>query len=126
MNDELPAFAAPRAPSAPAPSAARRLRARALWTGLGLIPATFLVVLLALASESGTRCVMQGTCGDVPGWLTLLSLAVAAAAWITALATPDGASPAPVRKAAFWILLGAETTFLTLVLAHFTGATPAG
>jgi hypothetical protein len=126
MNDELPAPTAPPPSSAAAPSQARRLRTRALWTGLGLIPATFLVVVLSLASESGTRCVMQGTCGDVPGWLALLSLAVAAAAWITALATPVGASPAPVRKAAFWILLGAETTFLTLVLAHFTGATRVG
>ncbi|MET9951495.1 hypothetical protein ABZ135_08080 [Streptomyces sp. NPDC006339] len=126
MSDELPAPAAPPTPPAPAPSDARRLRVRALWTGLGLIPATFLVVVLALASESGTRCVMQGTCGDVPGWLTVLSLAVAAAAWITALCTPSGAPPAPVRTAAFWIMVGAEATFLTLVLAHFTGGAPAG
>ncbi|MFB9555346.1 hypothetical protein [Streptomyces roseoviridis] len=123
MNDEQ---TAPAAPPASAPSDARRLRIRALWTGLGLIPATFLVVVLALASESGTRCVMQGTCGDVPSWLTPLSLAVAAAAWITALCAPAGAPFAPVRKAAFWTMAGAEATFLTLVLAHFTGGSPAG
>ncbi|MER7515991.1 hypothetical protein [Streptomyces sp. NPDC126499] len=125
MSDDLPA-PTPAAPPASAASEARRLRTRALWTGLGLIPATVLVVVLALASESGTRCVMLGTCGDVPGRLTLLTLAVAAAAWITALSTPEGAPPAPTRKAALWLLLGAEATFLTLVLAHFTGGTPAG
>ncbi|MEU8619347.1 hypothetical protein [Streptomyces sp. NPDC048623] len=119
-DDLLPPLPAPR----PAPTAARRLRTRALWAGLLLVPATVLVVILALASESGTACVMRGTCGDVPGWAYLATLAVAAVAWIWALSTPDTAPsdpPATSRTAALWILLGAEATFLALVLGHFTG-----
>ncbi|MFF5971855.1 hypothetical protein ACFY7C_10055 [Streptomyces sp. NPDC012769] len=123
MSDHLPPPPAPAPGPATAPGEARRLRTRALWAGLLLIPATIGVVILALASEKGTSCVMHDTCGDVPGWLTLLTLAVGAAAWIRALSTPDGAPPAQDRMAALWILLGAEALFLTLVLAHFTGGT---
>ncbi|MFD5326672.1 hypothetical protein [Streptomyces sp. NPDC127092] len=119
MNDFRPV------PAPPAPKTeAGRLRGRALWTGLALAPATVLVVVLMLATESGTACVMLGTCGEVPGPLYLVTLAVAAVAWIWALATPDTRPPAPPashRKAAYWTLLGAEANFLLLVMAHFAG-----
>ncbi|WP_370412926.1 hypothetical protein [Streptomyces fradiae] len=117
-DDLLPPLPGPR----PAPTAARRLRTRALWAGLLLVPATILVVVLALASESGTGCVMYGTCGEIPGWAYLATLAVAVAAWIRALSTPDTPhTPATGRTAALWILLGAELTFLSLVAGHFSG-----
>ncbi|MFF6777697.1 hypothetical protein ACFY8W_29665 [Streptomyces sp. NPDC012637] len=120
MNDFRPL------PAPPAPKTeARRLRRRALWAGLLLPPATVVVVVLALSTETGTECVMRGTCTDIPGGLYLGTLAVAAAAWIWALATPDTRPPAPPappavsRRAALWTLLGAEAFFLTLVLGHF-------
>ncbi|MFI8822388.1 hypothetical protein [Streptomyces sp. NPDC053431] len=113
----------PRLPSAPsaAPNEARRFRVRALWAGLLLIPATVLVVILALASESGTACVMHGTCRDVPGPLYLCTLAVAVGALIWTQSTPDGAPPAPARKAGLAVLLGADLLFLTLVATYFAG-----
>ncbi|MFF9198486.1 hypothetical protein ACF09L_25035 [Streptomyces sp. NPDC014779] len=119
MNDDLlPPLPAPR----PAPSPARRLRTRALWAGLLLVPATVLVVVLALATESGTGCVMNGTCGEIPGWPYLVTLAVAVTAWVHALNTPDTPrTPATGRTAALWTLLGAEATFLALVAGYFSG-----
>ncbi|MFJ9809912.1 hypothetical protein ACIRTB_16975 [Streptomyces sp. NPDC101158] len=115
MNDLLPP-----AP-APVPSEARRFRARSLWAGLLLIPATFLVVVLALASERGTACVMRGTCADIPGPFYLGTLAVALGALIWTQTTPDAAPPAPSRKAGLAVLLGADLLFLSLVAAHFAG-----
>ncbi|MFG3345502.1 hypothetical protein ACGF1Z_10615 [Streptomyces sp. NPDC048018] len=111
MNDLLP----------PAPSEARRFRVRSLWAGLLLIPATLLVVVLALASERGTACVMRGTCADIPGACYLGTLAVALGALVWTQTTPDGAPPTPARKAGLAVLLGAGLTFLTLVAAHFAG-----
>ncbi|MFF0431644.1 hypothetical protein ACFYU9_05350 [Streptomyces sp. NPDC004327] len=108
-------------PPAPASSEARRFRVRSLWAGLLLIPATVLVVILALASERGTACVMQGTCADIPGPLYLATLAVALGALIWTQTTPDGSPPTPARKAGLATLLGADLLFLTLVAAHFTG-----
>ncbi|MEV6328442.1 hypothetical protein [Streptomyces sp. NPDC051909] len=119
MSDNLlPPLPGPR----PAPTPARRLRTRALWAGLLLAPATVLVVVLALASESGTGCVMKGACGEVPGWAYLATLAVVVTAWIRALGTPDTPhTPDSGRTAAFWIMLGAEAVFLALVVGYFSG-----
>ncbi|WP_137989209.1 hypothetical protein [Streptomyces vilmorinianum] len=98
-------------------AAARRLRTRALWAGLLLVPATILAGILALTSENAGRCVGYGEgCGSAPGWLYLAALAVAAAAWIHALCTPDDSAPAPSRTVAFWTLIGAECVFLLLVV----------
>ncbi|MFI8289806.1 hypothetical protein ACIGBL_11735 [Streptomyces sp. NPDC085614] len=111
--DHAPAGAAPSAPSAEAV----RLRTRSLWAGLLLIPATVLAGILALASENAGRCVgYRVGCSTTPPWFYLATLAVAAAAWIHALCTPDTAPPAASRKAAFWTLIGAECVFLLLVL----------
>ncbi|MEV5969826.1 hypothetical protein [Streptomyces sp. NPDC051921] len=120
MNDHLPSLPAPRAPS-PGPSEARRFRVLSLWAGLLLIPATLLVVVLALASETGTACVMRGTCRSFPGWLYLSTLAVASGALVWTQTTPDGAPPAPARKAGLAVLLAAGLLFLSLVAAHFAG-----
>ncbi|MET9377089.1 hypothetical protein ABZX98_23600 [Streptomyces sp. NPDC002992] len=124
MNDEHPtrarAASDPDGPVRPDP-AAHRLRTRALWWGLALAPATVLVVFLSLATPEGSGCVINGDCGTTPGWLYLVSLAVAAGAWIHALTTPDGPAPAPSRKAAFWTMIGAECGFLLLVATYFGG-----
>jgi hypothetical protein len=100
---------------------ARRLRTRALWAGLLLVPGTVLVAIAGLASETGSRCLTYGEgCGTTPGWAYLATLAVAAASWIHALCTPDApAEPAASRKAAFWTLIGSECVFLVLVLTYF-------
>ncbi|MBT2441138.1 hypothetical protein J7E93_13665 [Streptomyces sp. ISL-36] len=100
---------------------ARRLRTRALWAGLLLLPATVVAGFLGLASENAGRCLGYGEgCSDTPGWAYLASLAVAATAWIHALCTPDApAEPTTARKAAFWTLIGAECVFLLLVLTLF-------
>ncbi|MFD4374764.1 hypothetical protein [Streptomyces sp. NPDC058486] len=126
MNDPAPAptpasAPAPAPASAPTPLPASTLRRCALWAGLLFLPATLLGVVLALASESGTECVMRGTCGDVPGWLYAATLVVAGGAWIRALTVPDGAPPTPARWAALWTLIGAELTFLGLVMGYFAG-----
>ncbi|WP_128979045.1 hypothetical protein [Streptomyces roseicoloratus] len=130
-------FRHPPAPPGPT-SEATRLRGRALWTGLALAPATLLVVILMLATEQGTACVMVGPCGDVPGPVYLATLAVAGVAWIWALTTPEPrpsaadarsadaddaapVSPAPHRKAAYRTLVGAEVFFLFLLVVHFAG-----
>ncbi|WP_051804302.1 hypothetical protein [Streptomyces griseus] len=116
MNDQAPA-------PAPGPSfvPARTLRRCALWAGLLFLPATLLGVVLALASESGSRCVVRGTCGEVPGWLCAVTLAVAGGALVRALTVPDGAPPTRARWAALWTLIAAETLFLCLVMAYFAG-----
>ncbi|MFF6791464.1 hypothetical protein ACFY9C_20600 [Streptomyces filamentosus] len=122
MNDQAPT-SAPAPDPAPGSSfvPARTLRRCALWAGLLFLPATLLGVVLALASESGTRCVMRGTCGEVPGWLYAATLAVAGGALVRALTVPDGAPPTRARWAALWTLIGAETLFLGLVMAYFAG-----
>ncbi|MFC9261505.1 hypothetical protein ACFT25_17010 [Streptomyces hydrogenans] len=110
------------APDAPAHDrAARLLRRSALWAGLLFLPAILLGVVLALASESGTACVMRGTCGEVPGWLYAVTLVVAGGAWLRALTVPYGAPPTRARWAALWTLIGAELLFLALVMAYFAG-----
>ncbi|MFB7362518.1 hypothetical protein [Streptomyces hydrogenans] len=127
--DAIEASAAPDAPAATearavpdAPDrAVRLLRRSALWAGLLFLPATLLGVVLALASESGTACVMRGTCGEVPGWLYAVTLAVAGGAWLRALTVPYGAPPTRARWAALWTLIGAELFFLGLVMAYFAG-----
>ncbi|MFD8014887.1 hypothetical protein [Streptomyces sp. NPDC058955] len=100
---------------------ARVLRRAALWAGLLFLPALLLGVVLALSSEAGTRCVMRGTCGEIPGWLYVTTLVVAGGAWIRALTVPDGAPPTRARWAALWTLIGAELVFLGLVMGYFTG-----
>ncbi|MEV6202406.1 hypothetical protein AB0M64_20840 [Streptomyces sp. NPDC051771] len=142
MNDHAPA-PGPAAPPAPAPApgpaappapapvagepapapdrAVRLLRRSALCAGLLFLPAVLLGVVLALASESGTACVMRGTCGEVPGWLYWVTLAVGGGAWLRALTVPYGAPPTPARWAALWTLIGAELLFLGLVMAYFNG-----
>ncbi|GGY30176.1 hypothetical protein [Streptomyces omiyaensis] len=106
--------------AAPAPPAARALRRRALWAGLLFLPATLLALVLALASESGSACVMRGTCRELPGWLYASTLVVAGGAWVRALTVPDGAPPTRARRAALWTLIGAELVFLGLVMGHFS------
>ncbi|MFF9339621.1 MULTISPECIES: hypothetical protein [unclassified Streptomyces] len=123
MNDPAPT-AAPAPASAPTPPPvvpARTLRRCALWAGLLFLPAILLAVVLALSSESGTACVMRGTCGEVPGWLYWVTLAVAGGAWLRALTVPHGVPPTRARWAALWTLIGAELLFLGLVTAYFTG-----
>ncbi|QGZ49042.1 hypothetical protein GPZ77_12220 [Streptomyces sp. QHH-9511] len=116
-SDDAPTAAL--APDRPG-GAARRLRTRALWAGLLLVPATVLVGVLGLASENAGRCVGYGEgCSGTPGWVHLASLAVAAVAWIHALSTPDGPAPATSRTAAFWTTIGAECVFLLLVATAF-------
>ncbi|MGW3515509.1 hypothetical protein [Streptomyces hydrogenans] len=110
------------APDAPAHDrAVRLLRRSALWAGLLFLPAILLGVVLALASESGTACVVRGTCGEVPGWLYAVTLVVAGGAWLRALTVPYGAPPTRARWAALWTLIGAELLFLALVMAYFAG-----
>ncbi|MFJ8669146.1 hypothetical protein [Streptomyces sp. NPDC093600] len=122
---DAPEVSAVRARAAAAveirPNEARRFRTRALWAGLLLMPATVVAGVLGLMSENAGRCVGYGEgCSDTPGWVYLTALAVAAAAWIHALCTPDGDSqPAPGRKAAFWTMIGAECVFLLLVVTYF-------
>ncbi|MFE5794198.1 hypothetical protein ACFQ8C_16680 [Streptomyces sp. NPDC056503] len=128
MNDHATRPAAPAPASTPSSAdafppgqEARALRRGALWAGLLFLPATLLVVLAALSSETGSECVMRGTCGDVPGWLYAVTLAVAGTAWLAALTTPDGHPPATARWAALWTLIAAEVVFLGLVMGHFSG-----
>ncbi|MEU6985435.1 hypothetical protein ABZ946_18690 [Streptomyces sp. NPDC046324] len=120
MFNEHPGWVTPVTPPE-APTAARRLRTRALWAGLLLVPATIVAGLLALSTENAGRCVAYGTsCGSTPGWFYLVTFAITAIAWIHALCTPDGpAEPATSRKAAFWTLVGAESVFLLLVVTSF-------
>ncbi|MFC8272417.1 hypothetical protein ACFUJR_07720 [Streptomyces sp. NPDC057271] len=121
MIDESPGRLSPTALGPPPATAARRLRTRALWAGLLLVPGAVLAGFLALSTENAARCVAQGHgCGSTPGWLYLATFLVIAAAWIHSLCTPDAPTePATSRKAAFWTLIGAESVFLLLVATSF-------
>ncbi|MFD0143100.1 MULTISPECIES: hypothetical protein [unclassified Streptomyces] len=121
MIDESPGWLSPTALGPPPATPARRLRTRALWAGLLLVPGTVLSGFLALTTENASSCVTHGHhCGSTPGWLYLATFVIIAVAWIHALTTPDApAEPATSRKAALWTLIGVESVFLLLVATSF-------
>ncbi|MFE1906367.1 hypothetical protein ACFW96_22270 [Streptomyces gardneri] len=93
-----------------------RLRKRSLiWAGL-LVPATLLAGVLVLTTEAAALCIAKGRgCGGAPGYLYLVSLAVAGVAFVVA----QSASRADVRRAALRTQLGAEAVFLLFVLTTY-------
>lgn len=103
-------------PAAPAPASGRAVRIWALVSAGLLVPATVLAGILALSADDAGRCVGYGeNCGSNPGWLYAGSLAVAAVAFVVALAAPRE----QVRRAALAAQVVAELVFLLMVVTTF-------
>ncbi|MER5205859.1 hypothetical protein [Streptomyces sp. NPDC002825] len=109
------ATASPAVPSA-ADLAARRLRKLSLiWAAL-IVPATVLAGIVALTAENAATCVEYGDgCGSTPGYAYVVSLALAAVAFVVAQSTTH----ARVARTAFRVQYGAEAVFVVLVMTTF-------
>ncbi|MCX5377618.1 hypothetical protein [Streptomyces sp. NBC_00091] len=98
--------------AAPPSDAAVRIRVRAVIGAVLFVPALIVMLIMVLATETGSRCVMKGGCAPFPGALFLTLCGAAVVAMVLAL----GAAPMRMRKGALTWQLLLEAVAVCLVL----------